>query len=257
MDEGWINVIFFLILITVGYTVGRYNEKKHYKSIIEREGKLLALPALPMHKAIDMGREIKHVTLVIGGAVISVDYFKSFLGFLVSLFGGKISAYETLIDRARREAVLRMKEEVPEADIILNVRIETVSIGKEAQNAVTSVEAIAYGTAITYGAAIKHNKQEIVLKNAAVDEEEEDEHTIPIDYVYQIVFSGEIAKGEDIFEVKRRIIQTFNISERKCDLMFYGHTLVVKNNINYDRALKYKKLFDSTGAICHIRPLIE
>ena len=64
---------------------------------------------------------------------------------------GEIGAYETLVDRARREAVLRMKERSRGADIIVNVRIETSAIGKTAENrnTVGSIEAIAYGTAVT------------------------------------------------------------------------------------------------------------
>ena len=70
---------------------------------------------------------------------------------LRKIFGGEVLSYETLIDRARREAVLRMKEEAEKADVILNLRIETSSIGQTAnkRNTIGSIEAIAYGTAIT------------------------------------------------------------------------------------------------------------
>jgi uncharacterized protein YbjQ (UPF0145 family) len=83
--------------------------------------------------------------------VISLDYFKRILAGLRNIFGGEISSYETLIDRARREAILRMKERSKGASIILNVRIETSSIGQSAnqRKTVGSIEAIAYGTAVT------------------------------------------------------------------------------------------------------------
>jgi uncharacterized protein YbjQ (UPF0145 family) len=63
-----------------------------------------------------------------------------------------VVSYETLIDRGRREAILRMKEQTPDADIIINTRIETSVIGATAnqKNAVGSIEVFAYGTAITY-----------------------------------------------------------------------------------------------------------
>ena len=41
--------------------------------------------------------------LVHGNVVVSVDYFKRFVAALRNLFGGSVTSYETLIDRARRE----------------------------------------------------------------------------------------------------------------------------------------------------------
>ncbi len=88
--------------------------------------------------------------LVTGNAVISLDYFKRFLAGLRNIFGGEVISYQSLIDRARREAILRMKREAGKADMIINLRIETSSIGQNAnrRNTVGSIEAIAYGTAI-------------------------------------------------------------------------------------------------------------
>jgi uncharacterized protein YbjQ (UPF0145 family) len=63
--------------------------------------------------------------------------------------GGRITAYETLIDRARREAVLRMKYEALGSSIIVNTRVETASIfSSTSQNGIGSIEVFAYGTAI-------------------------------------------------------------------------------------------------------------
>ena len=58
--------------------------------------------------------------------------------------------FETLIDRARREAVLRMKEEAAQlgANYVFNIKMETSSISKGQKNAIGSVEVLAYGTAI-------------------------------------------------------------------------------------------------------------
>ena len=69
---------------------------------------------------------------------------------LRSILGGRITAYETLLDRARREAVLRMKEEASalNANIIYNIKLETASISKNAAGSIGSVEVFAYGTAI-------------------------------------------------------------------------------------------------------------
>jgi len=89
--------------------------------------------------------------LVHGHVVVSVDYFKQILAGLRNVFGGTVQSYETLLDRARREAVLRMKECCPTADQILNLRIETSSISKgDSGDRIGSIEVLAYGTAISF-----------------------------------------------------------------------------------------------------------
>ena len=68
-----------------------------------------------------------------------------------SIVGGRVSSYESLIDRARREAILRMKEQAAtlDANYVFNVKMETSSISKGRRNSIGSVEVLAYGTAIS------------------------------------------------------------------------------------------------------------
>ena len=142
------NLIVLLVLISLGYFFGKIAEKKHYKSIIEREKKLVALPTTSSKYPIGEALSINESHLVHGSVVISVDYFKRMLAGLRNIFGGTVQAYETLLDRARREAILRLKESCPQADQIINLRIETSSIYKGQGNNIGSVEVLAYGTAI-------------------------------------------------------------------------------------------------------------
>ncbi len=137
------------LVILVGYTVGSINEKGHYKSIKKRETEFLPLPAVTMKTCL-APEEVNSAKMVVGSVVVSIDHFKRFLAVLRNFFGGRVSTYETLVDRARREAVLRMKKEAGEAKAIVNVRVETSAIGSSAnrRGAVGSVEALAYGTAI-------------------------------------------------------------------------------------------------------------
>ena len=55
------------------------------------------------------------------------------------------------MERARREAVLRMKEDAKArgATSVWNIRLETASIAKGARQNTASVEVMAYGTALT------------------------------------------------------------------------------------------------------------
>ncbi len=142
------DLIIFLSLLALGYGFGQYAERRHYRSIIERERHFNELPAIasrnpPMDVAYDQ-------QLVIGSVVVSIDYFKRFLASLRNLFGGRVTAYETLLDRARREALLRMKKqaEAVGAKLVFNVKYETSSISKGRRNTIGSVEILAYGTAL-------------------------------------------------------------------------------------------------------------
>jgi uncharacterized protein YbjQ (UPF0145 family) len=144
-------LIVFIILITVGYFAGSYAESRHYHSIRRREQDYLKFPAVTIEKTFNKKLEIANAQLVTGSVVISLDYFKRALANLRNIFGGEVRSYETLIDRARREAILRMKAMAIGADVILNMRIETSAIGNAANNKgnIGSIEVIAYGTAIT------------------------------------------------------------------------------------------------------------
>ncbi len=144
------SLIIFLVLISLGYIFGKMAEKNHYKSIIEREKKFLALPATSGKYPIGDAKNIKNAFLVQGSIVISVDYFKRILAGLRNFFGGTVQSYETLLDRARREAILRLKESCSQADQIINLRLETSSIHKGRKNKIGSVEVLAYGTAIYF-----------------------------------------------------------------------------------------------------------
>ncbi|MCK5288200.1 MAG: heavy metal-binding domain-containing protein [Candidatus Omnitrophica bacterium] len=145
-----------LIFILAGtYLIGtKVIEKNHYKSISKREKKFLFLPAISSKNIIEQTQVIERAEMVYGNVVISIDFFKKFLGGIINLFGGEMTSYETVIDRARREAILRMKESSPDSDIIINTRIETSSIGQSIKKNAGCSEIIAYGTAIKYKGSI-------------------------------------------------------------------------------------------------------
>ncbi len=141
-------LLIFVVLLALGYGFGRMAELRHYRSILQREEATRALVVVASkYPPQSPGMETQ---LVCGNVVISVDYFKRFLSALRNLVGGRVKAYETLVDRARREAILRMKEEAADmgADRVFNLKLETSSIYKGRKNAIGSVEVLAYGTAI-------------------------------------------------------------------------------------------------------------
>ncbi len=146
------NVIIFFLLVLIGYAVGSFNERRHFRSIRRREvelGDLLAFSA--RHPPADYRPD--DTALVIGSAVMSVDYFKTLLALLRNIFGGRVGAYESLVERARREAILRLKAAARErgADYVFNLRLETARVFRGDRNMTISVEVMAYGTACRGG----------------------------------------------------------------------------------------------------------
>ena len=148
--ESLIQLIIFLVLLSLGYVFGRRAEHKHYQSIFAREDELRNI--IVTADKIPPPEYIRHNTsLVCGSVVISVDYFKTVTAALRNLVGGNIRAYETLLDRARREAILRMQQEakLKNADAIINMKFETSRISGDAGKGLGSIEVLAYGTALT------------------------------------------------------------------------------------------------------------
>lgn len=143
------DLIFFLTLLVLGYVFGQMAEKRHFRSIIEREQELRAVLCFTERNLPEMGDVGS--SLVCGNVVISIDFFKKFVAGLRNLVGGRVSSYESLLERARREAILRMKAEAKAlgAHSVWNVRLETSSITKDASQGVGAVEVLAYGTAVT------------------------------------------------------------------------------------------------------------
>ena len=144
-----VDIIVFVVLLALGYGFGRLAEKRHFASIIEREELLHGLLTFS-GRIPPMGLGPVETVLVGGNVVISIDYFKRISAALRSLIGGRVSAYESLLERARREAILRMKQQAFDsgASHVINVKLETASISKGRRQQVGSVEVYAYGTAL-------------------------------------------------------------------------------------------------------------
>ena len=144
-----IELIVFFTLLSLGYGFGSYREKRHYQSIRKRERILKDILVFesryPVQEAGDSGGD-----LVQGNVVVSADYFKTFVAGLRKLVGGRLRSYETLLDRGRREAVLRMKEQARDlgANRVFNVRFESASISKGERKRLNSVEVLVYGSAV-------------------------------------------------------------------------------------------------------------
>ncbi|MDB0155700.1 metal-binding protein, partial [Acinetobacter baumannii] len=78
--------------------------------------------------------------------VISHDYFKYVLASIKNVLGGRLSSYESIVERARREAIVRLKQQAHSvgANHIMGVRLSTTELGMQGG----MVEVFAYGTAV-------------------------------------------------------------------------------------------------------------
>ena len=139
-----------ILLILLGRFVGARLERRHYKSIEEREARFRGQPALSTKQSNTLAT-VRRAELAIGSVVVSIDYFKRFLSGFRMLFGGEVRSYSSLIERARREAVLRMKESQPDADAYINTRLETSTIASTSgDEGLGTIEVLAYATAVVF-----------------------------------------------------------------------------------------------------------
>lgn len=147
----YFEILLSLVLLAVGFFAGRLLESRHYASIRQREKQYRKILAFSARYPPNMV-EPQDTRLVCGTVVISSDYFKQFVAGLRNFIGGRFRSYETLLDRARREAILRMKMDAHKNGyaLVINVKFVTTSIGGgvNGQQGIPCFEVCAYGTAL-------------------------------------------------------------------------------------------------------------
>ena len=140
-----------IFLIVLAFFTGSWIESRHFADIRRREQDNLGYLVVTFPH-VPPGRRVESVCLVTGSVVVSLDYFKRFLAALRNLVGGRVKAYESLLDRARREALLRMQQAAREGgyDAVVNVRLETSRLASQIGRGQTTagVEVLAFGTAL-------------------------------------------------------------------------------------------------------------
>jgi len=150
--EALVQLLIPLVLLVSAYFIGTAIEKKHYLELRAREH--ASRHFLTVTFPYDPPDQVVDAMMVTGSVVISVDYFTRFLAGLRMLFGGRIASYESLLDRARREAILRMKDEARRKgfNAVINVRLETSRIASSGGNnkGTAAVEILAFGTGVKF-----------------------------------------------------------------------------------------------------------
>ena len=140
-----------LTLIALGFFVGGYIERKHFRDLDQREEATRDMLVTQV-KSFPMHINEKQPKFVVSEVVISGDYLKLILSAIRKIFGGELRSFQTLLERARREALLRLKEDARREgyNAICNVRLETAAIagkGSKGSNKLMMASIIATGTA--------------------------------------------------------------------------------------------------------------
>jgi uncharacterized protein YbjQ (UPF0145 family) len=133
MDAA-IEIAIYALLVVVpllgGLLIGRWTEGRHFKSLDQREAQNAGF-LITQVKTFPFATAQTHPTILYGEAAIACDYFKAFAGGLRKLFGGEMKSYQTLLVRARREALQRIVEQARAAgyNAVCNVRYQSADIG--------------------------------------------------------------------------------------------------------------------------------
>ena len=150
--EVIINMMVTPTLLFGAWVTGRMIERRHFDELLRLESGSRDVLSLTIEE-VPVGWNVVSSDLVMGNVVISQDYFKRFAAALRGIVGGNIAVYEPLLERARREALVRLKEDARARghDTIINVRIETAPLARSRGDGkgTAGVEIFAFGTALT------------------------------------------------------------------------------------------------------------
>jgi len=138
------------LLLVIGAVFGIRAQKSHIANLEAREAALSHIIVTNL-KVLPISEHPPQ--LVTGSVVIAFDYFRRFIATIVMLVGGRITMYEDMLDRARREALVRLLEQADAkgAREVHNIRFEFSRVGSSEGG--TSIgggaELLAYGTSIS------------------------------------------------------------------------------------------------------------
>ena len=131
MDGFILNLLPFFILLMLGLIVGGTVQRRHFASIARRKLEFEDILVTQLKTFPQWAPGEKPPCMVAAEVVIATDYLKSYLAKFRNLFGGDVHSYQTMLTRAREEALLRLLEQVRSQgfDALCNVRFQTADVG--------------------------------------------------------------------------------------------------------------------------------
>jgi uncharacterized protein YbjQ (UPF0145 family) len=147
----YFDTIVLLALLALGLLAGGFAERRHLRNLAERESGNGDFLISQLRSFPDAVVGPTPPTFVVGEAVIASDYLKTFLSGLRKIFGGEMRSYQTMLTRARREALQRVVEDARRRgyNAICNVRLDGADVGgnSKARRRLPMVAIIASATA--------------------------------------------------------------------------------------------------------------
>lgn len=150
--DSIIRLLWGIITLFVGLFFGRRAERRHFEQLARDEAELATMFVTEMKIFPGGVAAGSRTQMVVGEVAVSSDAYKTFIAAIRKIFGGRLSTYETLMERARREAIVRMLKDARRQgfDSVCNVRLESVDMGgvnTAAQGGLQMAAILASGTA--------------------------------------------------------------------------------------------------------------
>ncbi len=140
-----------VFMLAFAWAMGVWVTRRHEADLAQRE---LAVAHILIHNSgrLQDATTGPHPPMMITSEVtLGVDHFRGFLGQWKSLFGGQVRSYQMVLDRARREVVMRMLEQANEMGYtaLANLRIDFADISGSAltRRKAADISVLATGTA--------------------------------------------------------------------------------------------------------------
>jgi uncharacterized protein YbjQ (UPF0145 family) len=143
-----IPIFIALVVFIIPMISGRIIEQKHFKELERREGALKG-KVLIHNKKYPTMEQPSGSFLVAGEVCIGADRFKTWLAKWRQLVGGRMGSLAPVIERARREATLRMVESAVKQGCteVGNIRFTTANLRWNAkQQKELLISVTVYGT---------------------------------------------------------------------------------------------------------------
>jgi uncharacterized protein YbjQ (UPF0145 family) len=125
---------FPVMLLLFAWGVGTWMAARHEADLAERGTAVAHILVHDRGLLEDAVAGPNPPVMVTGEVTLGVDHFRGFLGQWKNLFGGQIRSYQMVLDRARREALMRLLEQTHSFgyNAVANVRIDFVDISGSA-----------------------------------------------------------------------------------------------------------------------------
>ncbi len=153
--EGLIIFILYAGIPALGllgaFLAGNWIASRHDDDLTQRARAVADIRMTDMKLLIDPVNGPQPPSLMVSEVTLGIDHFRGFLGNLKNIFGGEVRSYQTTLERARREVIMRLLEQAHAQgfNAVANLRINFVDISGNATKArkASSVSIIASATA--------------------------------------------------------------------------------------------------------------